>query len=142
MRTRLSRLLLPMLPWIIPEPMLKAQAESMIQENARRMQSQGISLDQYMQYTGAGMEAMIERMKPQAVKRIQSRLVLEAVAAAEQIEIGEDEIEEEIGRMAEAYKMEVEKVKEILGESEKENMKDDLAIRKAIDLVTEAAVEK
>ena len=67
---------------------------------------------------------------------------MEAVAAAEQIEIGEDEIEAEIGRMAEAYKMEVEKVKEILGESEKENMKDDLAIRKAIDLVTEAAVEK
>ena len=67
---------------------------------------------------------------------------MEAVAAAEQIKIGEDEIEEEIGRMAEAYKMEVEKVKEILGESEKENMKDDLAIRKAIDLVTEAAVEK
>ena len=126
----------------IPDAMVETQAEQLVDDFAQRLQMQGLSMDQYMQYTGAGMEAMIERMKPQAVKRIQSRLVLEAVAAAEQIEIGEDEIEEEIGRMAEAYKMEVEKVKEILGESEKENMKDDLAIRKAIDLVTEAAVEK
>ena len=126
----------------IPDAMVETQAEQLVDDFAQRLQMQGMSMDQYMQYTGAGMEAMIERMKPQAVKRIQSRLVLEAVAAAEQIEIGEDEIEEEIGRMAEAYKMEVEKVKEILGESEKENMKDDLAIRKAIDLVTEAAVEK
>lgn len=126
----------------IPDAMVETQAEQLVDDFAQRLQMQGMSMDQYMQYTGAGMEAMIERMKPQAVKRIQSRLVLEAVAAAEQIEIGEDEIEAEIGRMAEAYKMEVEKVKEILGESEKENMKDDLAIRKAIDLVTEAAVEK
>ncbi len=126
----------------IPDAMVETQAEQLVDDFAQRLQMQGMSMDQYMQYTGVGMEAMIERMKPQAVKRIQSRLVLEAVAAAEQIEIGEDEIEEEIGRMAEAYKMEVEKVKEILGESEKENMKDDLAIRKAIDLVTEAAVEK
>ncbi len=126
----------------IPDAMVETQAEQLVDDFAQRLQMQGMSMDQYMQYTGAGMEAMIERMKPQAVKRIQSRLVLEAVAAAEQIKIGEDEIEEEIGRMAEAYKMEVEKVKEILGESEKENMKDDLAIRKAIDLVTEAAVEK
>ena len=126
----------------IPDAMVETQAEQLVDDFAQRLQMQGMSMDQYMQYTGAGMEAMIERMKPQAVKRIQSRLVLEAVATAEQIEIGEDEIEEEIGRMAEAYKMEVEKVKEILGESEKENMKDDLAIRKAIDLVTEAAVEK
>lgn len=126
----------------IPDAMVETQAEQLVDDFAQRLQMQGMSMDQYMQYTGADMDAMIERMKPQAVKRIQSRLVLEAVAAAEQIEIGEDEIEAEIGRMAEAYKMEVEKVKEILGESEKENMKDDLAIRKAIDLVTEAAVEK
>lgn len=126
----------------IPDAMVETQAEQLVDDFAQRLQMQGMSMDQYMQYTGADMDAMIERMKPQAVKRIQSRLVLEAVAAAEQIEIDEDEIEAEIGRMAEAYKMEVEKVKEILGESEKENMKDDLAIRKAIDLVTEAAVEK
>ncbi len=126
----------------IPDAMVETQAEQLVDDFAQRLQMQGMSMDQYMQYTGAGIDAMVERMKPQALQRIQSRLVLEAVAAAEQIEIGEEEIEAEISRMAESYKMEVEKVKEILGEGEKENMKEDLAIRKAIDLVTEAAVEK
>ena len=126
----------------LPDAMVKTQAEHLVDDFAQRLQMQGMSLDQYMQFTGSTIDAMVEQMKPQATKRIQSRLVLEAVAKAENIEIGEDEIEAEIGRMAEAYKMEVEKLKELINEEEKKNMTEDLAIQKAIDLVVEAAVEK
>lgn len=126
----------------LPEAMVKNQAEHLVDDFAQRLQMQGMSFDQYMQFTGSTVDAMVEQMKPQATKRIQSRLVLEAVAKAENIEIGEDEIEAEIGRMAEAYKMEVEKLKELITEEEKTNMKEDLAIQKAVDLVVEAAVEK
>ncbi len=123
----------------IPEPMLKAQAESMIQENARRMQSQGISLDQYMQYTGMTMDMLRDQMKPQAERRIKTRLVLEAVAEAEKIEVTEEQMDEELKKMADAYKMEVEKLREYMGEFEKEQMKKDLAVQAAVDfLVAEA----
>ena len=123
----------------IPEPMLKAQAESMIQENARRMQSQGISLDQYMQYTGMTMDMLKDQMKPQAERRIKTRLVLEAVVAAEHIEVTEEKIDEEITKMAEAYKMEADKLKEYMGDFEKEQLKKDLAVQAAVDfLVAEA----
>jgi trigger factor len=126
----------------LPEAMIKTQAEQLVDDFAQRLQMQGMSLDQYMQFTGSTVDAMVEQMKPQATKRIQSRLVLEAVAAAENIEITEEDIEAEIGRMAEAYKMEVDKLKELISDAEKENMKSDLAIQKAVELVTEAAVEK
>lgn len=123
----------------IPEPMLNAQAESMIQENARRMQSQGISLDQYMQYTGMTMDMLKDQMKPQAERRIKTRLVLEAVVAAEHIEVTEEKIDEEITKMAEAYKMEADKLKEYMGDFEKEQLKKDLAVQAAVDfLVAEA----
>ncbi len=123
----------------IPEPMLNAQAESMIQENARRMQSQGISLDQYMQYTGMTMDMLKDQMKPQAERRIKTRLVLEAVVAAEHIEVTEEKIDEEITKMAVAYKMEADKLKEYMGDFEKEQLKKDLAVQAAVDfLVAEA----
>ena len=123
----------------IPEPMLKAQAESMIQENARRMQSQGISLDQYMQYTGMTMDMLRDQMKPQAERRIKTRLVLEAVAEAEKIEVTEEQKDEDLKKMADAYKMEVDKLKEYMGDFEKEQMKKDLAVQAAVDfLVAEA----
>ena len=123
----------------IPEPMLKAQAESMIQENARRMQSQGISLDAYMQYTGMTMDMLRDQMKPQAERRIKTRLVLEAVAEAEKIEVTEEQMDEELKKMADAYKMEVDKLKEYMGDFEKEQMKKDLAVQAAVDfLVAEA----
>lgn len=123
----------------IPEPMLKAQAESMIQENARRMQSQGISLDQYMQYTGMTMDMLRDQMKPQTERRIKTRLVLEAVAEAEKIEVTEEQMDEELKKMADAYKMEVDKLKEYMGDFEKEQMKKDLAVQAAVDfLVAEA----
>lgn len=123
----------------IPEPMLKAQAESMIQENARRMQSQGISLDQYMQYTGMTMDMLRDQMKPQAERRIKTRLVLEAVAEAEKIEVTEEQMDEELKKMADAYKMEVDKLKEYMGDFEKEQMKKDLAVQAAVDFIVAEA---
>lgn len=123
----------------IPEPMLNAQAENMVQENARRMQSQGISLDQYMQYTGMTMDMLRDQAKPQAERRIRTRLVLEAVAEAEKIEVSEEKFEEELQKMADTYKMEVDKLKEYMGDFEKEQMKKDLAVQAAVDfLVAEA----
>lgn len=123
----------------IPEPMLNAQAENMLQENARRMQSQGISLDQYMQYTGMTMDMLRDQMKPQAERRIRTRLVLEAVAEAEQIEVSDEQMDEELQKMADTYKMEVDKLKEYMGDFEKEQMKKDLAVQAAVDfLVAEA----
>ena len=126
----------------IPEAMIETQAEYLVDDFAQRLQMQGMSMDQYMQYTGATIESMTNQMKPQAKKRIESRLVLEAVAAAENIEIDEEAIEAEMSRMAEAYKMELDKVKELISEEEKDNMRADLSIQKAIDLVVDAAVEK
>ena len=126
----------------IPEAMVKTQAEQLVDEFAQRLQMQGLSMDQYMQFTGATVESLVEQSKPQALKRIQSRLVLEAVVAAEQIVASEEDVEAEFGRMAEQYKMEVEKLKELLGEAEIKNIKTDLALQKAIELVAEAAVEK
>ena len=126
----------------IPDAMVKTQAEQLVDDFAQRLQMQGLSMDQYMQFTGSTVDALVEQSKPQALKRIQSRLVLEAVAAAENLAATDEEVEAEYSRMAEQYKMEVEKLKEILGEADTKNIKDDLAIQKAIDLVTEAAVEK
>lgn len=126
----------------IPEAMIETQAENLVDDFAQRLMMQGMSLEQYAQYTGATVESMTSQMKPQAKKRIESRLVLEAVAAAENIEISEDEMEAEMNRMAERYKMEPDKLKELLSEDEKKNMRQDLSIQKAIELVTEAAVEK
>ena len=126
----------------IPEAMIETQAEYLVDDFAQRLQMQGMSMDQYMQYTGTTPEAMTNQMKPQAKKRIESRLVLEAVAAAENIEIDDEAIEAEMNRMAEAYKMELDKIKELISEEEKNNMREDLSIQKAIELVVDAAVEK
>ena len=122
--------------------MLDTQARQMLDEYAQRLAYQGLSMEQYMQFSGATPQGLMEQMKPQALKRIQSRLVLEAVAKAENIEISEEEMNEEIKKMAEQYKMEVEKVEEILDDASRKQMREDLAIQKAVDLVREAAVEK
>ena len=126
----------------IPDAMVKTQAEQGVDEFAQRLQMQGMSIEQYLQYMGGSIDAMVEQYKPQALKRIQSRLVLEAVAAAENLEVSDEELEAEYSRMAEQYKMEVEKIKEIFGDADKANIREDLAIQKAVELVTEAAVEK
>ena len=126
----------------IPDAMVETQAERMVDEFAQRLQMQGLTMDQYMQFTGSTVDALVEQSKPQALKRIQSRLVLEAVAAAESLVASEEETEAELTKMAEQYNMEIGKLKELLGEEELKNIKEDLAIQKAVDLVTEAAVEK
>ena len=126
----------------IPEQMVDAQTRQMTQEFAQRLSSQGLSIDQYMQFTGLTPQKMIEELKPQALKRIQSRLVLEAVVAAENIETSEDELNKEIENMASMYQMEVDKLKEVIGEEEKKQISLDLAVQKAVEMVTSAAVEK
>lgn len=126
----------------IPEAMLKTQQRQMIDEFAQRMQMQGLSMEQYFQFTGASYDQMFAQVKPQAEKRIKSRLVLEAVAAAENIVATEEDFEEELKAMAEAYQMEVEKVKELLPEKSQEQIKEDLAVRKAAEFVVENAKEK
>ncbi len=126
----------------IPDAMVDTQAENMVDEYAQRLSYQGLSMDQYFQFTGMNAQSFKEQLKPQALKNIQSRLVLEAVIAAENIEVSDEEMETEIEKMASMYQMEVDKVKELLGDAEKENIKKDIAAQKAVDFVTEAAVEK
>ena len=125
----------------IPEAMLETQCRQMLDDFSRRMQSQGLSMDQYFQFTGMTAEKMMEDMKPQALKRIQTRLVLEKVAEVENIQPTEEEVNEEISKMAEAYKMEADKLKELLGERELEQMKKDMAVQKAVTVIADAAKE-
>ena len=122
---------------IIPDAMIDYEAEQMVNEYAQRLQMQGLSLDMYMQYTGQTMDQMKEQMKDQAQKRIESRLVLEAIADAEAIEVTDEDVKKEIEDMANTYQMEAEKLEEILVGQERENLINDLKVRKAIDLVTE-----
>ena len=126
----------------IPEPMIETQQRQMVQEYAQRMQSQGISMEQYMQFTGMTREMLLEQVKPQVLKRIQSRLVLEAVAEAENIEVTEEEVSEELKKMGEAYQMEIDKVEEFLGENGRTQVKEDIRVRKAAEFVVENAVEE
>ena len=125
----------------IPEAMLKTQCRQMLDDFSRRMQSQGLSMEQYFQFTGMTADKMMEDMKPQALKRIQTRLVLEKVAEVENIQPTEEEVNEEISKMAEAYKMEADKLKELLGERELEQMKKDMAVQKAVTVIADAAKE-
>ncbi len=125
----------------IPDAMLQTQCRQMLDDFSRRMQSQGLSMDQYFQFTGMTADKMMEDMKPQALKRIQTRLVLEKVAEVENIQPTEEEVNEEISKMAEAYKMEADKLKELLGERELEQMKKDMAVQKAVTVIADAAKE-
>ena len=126
----------------IPQPMIDTQTTQMVEDFAQRIQSQGITLEQYFQFTGLTAQKMMEDMKPQAIKRIETRLVLEAIAKAENIEITDEKVDEELAKMAESYKMEVEKLKEFMGENEKKQMKEDLAVQEAVTFLVENAVEK
>ena len=126
----------------IPEAIIDTQVNQMAQDFAQRIQQQGLSMEQYFQFTGMTAESMMEELRPQAVKRIETRLVLEAIAKAENIEITDERIDEELAKMAEAYKMEVEKLKEFMGENEKEQMKMDLAVQDAVTFLVDNAVEE
>ena len=126
----------------IPEPMIDTQVNQMAQDFAQRMQSQGLTMEQYFQFTGMTADKMLEELKPQAVKRIQTRLVLEAIAKAENIEISDEKFETELAKMAESYQMEVDKLKEFMGEAEKEQMKQDMAVQEAVTFLVDNAVEE
>lgn len=126
----------------IPDLMIETQTRQMADDFAQRIQSQGLTMEQYMQFTGMTVDKMLEEFKPQAVKRIQTRLVLEAIAKAENIEIADEKIDEEIAKMAEAYGMEADKLKEYMGEAERKQMKEDMAVQEAVTFLVENAVEK
>ncbi|WP_432627635.1 trigger factor [Brotaphodocola sp.] len=123
----------------IPAPMVDQQVTNMINDYARRMQSQGLSLDQYLQFTGTTLDQLKDQMKPQAESRIRARLVLEAVAKAENIGVSEETVEAELKKMAETYKMEVEQVKNIMGEDGLKQMKEDMAVQEAADFLVAQA---
>lgn len=125
----------------IPDAMLETQQRQMVEEFAQRIQSQGLSIEQYMQFTGLTSTALLDQVKPQALRRIKSRLVLEAVVDAEKITASEEEFEEELKTMGEAYRMEADKVKELLGENGKKQVMEDICIRKAVEFVVENAKE-
>ena len=125
----------------LPEPMIEMQVQNIINDFATRISQQGLSMEQYMQFTGATVDSLKEQMKPQAVKRIESRLVLEKVAEVENIQISDEKLDEELAKMAEMYKMELDKFKELVGEYEKEQMKKDLAVQEAVTLMADSAKE-
>ena len=125
----------------IPEAMIEFQVRQMADDFARRIQQQGLTVEQYFQFTGMTAEKMLEEMRPQAEKSIKTRLVLEAIVKAENIEVSDERVEEELTKMAEAYQMEVEKLKEFMGENEKKQIKEDLAVQEAITLLVNESVE-
>ena len=125
----------------IPEAMISFQSRQMVDDFARRIMQQGMTMEQYFQFTGLSEEKMMEEFKPEAEKRIRTRLTLEAIVAAENIEVSEERLDEELQKMADSYKMEVEKLKEYMGENEKKQMKEDIAIQEAVTLIADAAVE-
>lgn len=123
----------------IPEPMVDAQVRQMVEDFAGRIQQQGMSFEQYMQFSGMTPDTMLEQMRPNALKRIQSRLVLEAVVEAEKIEISDEKVDQELADMAKMYQMEADKLKELMGEREMKQLKMDIAVQEAANLVTDAA---
>lgn len=125
----------------IPDAMVDTQQRQMVEDYAGRLQSQGISMEQYMQFTGMTVPMLMEQVKPQALKRIQARLVLEAVVAAEKIEASEEEFEEEVKTMAEAYRKDADEVRELLGEKGRKQVLEDICVRKAVDFLVENAKE-
>ena len=125
----------------IPEAMIDTQTRQMMDEFASRLQQQGLALQQYYQFTGMDDDKLAEQMKPNALKRIQTRLVLEAVVKAEDIKATEEEYKAEVEKMAKLYQMETEKLEQLIGEAEAETMKEDIAVQKAADLIRDTAKE-
>lgn len=125
----------------IPQPMIDLEAKQLADDFARRLMQQGMSAEQYFQLTGLSEDKIIEELKPQAEKRIKTRLVLEAVVAAEGIQVSDERLDEELQKIADSYQMEVEKLKEFMGENEKKQMKEDIAVQEAVTLIADAAVE-
>ena len=125
----------------IPQPMVETQKRQMADEFVQRLQMQGLNIQQYLQFTGMTPEKFLETLEPQALKRIQSRLVLEEIVKAENLSVSDEEIENEMKRMSEIYNRDLDQIKEMLGEEEKNLLAMDLKVQKAIDFVAEQAVE-
>ncbi|MGN0243943.1 MAG: trigger factor [Lachnospiraceae bacterium] len=125
----------------VPDAMVATQQRQMVDEFAQRLSYQGMQLEQYLQFTGSTVEEFMEQAKPQALKRIQTRLVLEAIVKAEQIEATEEDMNKELEKMASMYQMELEKINELMGENERKQIKEDIAVQKAVDFVVDAAIE-
>ena len=125
----------------IPAAMLDTQKRQMIQDFAQNIQQSGLSMEQYFQFTGLTAEKLMEQVEPNAKKRIESRLVLEGVVKAENIEASEEDFNKELERMAENYHMELDKIKEMMDDNSKKQIMEDLAIQKAVEFVVENAKE-
>lgn len=123
----------------IPEKMIEAQAQQMLEEFAQNIAMQGVSFEQYLQFTGATVEQLREQVTPQAKARVESSLVLEAIVKAEKIEATDEEFDEEVKKMAERYQMECDKINELLSDDDKNNIKADICAKKAAKLVVEKA---
>ena len=126
----------------IPTPMLDLQVRQMAEDFGRRMQQQGLSMEQYFQLTGMTSERMMADLRPQAEKRIKTRLVLEEIVKAENIEVSDERLDEELTKMAEAYQMEIDKLKEFMGDGEKDQIRKDIAVQDAVTLLAGSAVEE
>ena len=126
----------------IPEAMIDTQCETMIEEFAQRIAQSGLSMDQYLQFSGLTVDGLKEQVRPEALSRIQASLVLEQIAKDENIEVSDDDVNAEIEKMAASYGMEADKLKEYMGDAEKESMKKDLAINKAVELVMSNVKER
>ncbi len=126
----------------LPEAMIETQVSQMAEDFSRRIKGQGLTMEQYFQFTGLSAEKLLEDMRPQAEKSIETRLVLEAIVKAENIEVSEERLDEEIQKMAEMYRMDADKMKETMGDKEKARMKEDIAVQEAITFLVENAVEK
>lgn len=125
----------------MPEPMVDLEAENMVYEFGQRLQMQGMQLEDYFKFTGQNINMLKDQMKVQATEKIQTRLVLEAVAKAEGLSVDDETYEAELAKMAEMYNMEIDKLKEAIGEDEKESITQDILNQKAVDLIVEAAKE-
>lgn len=123
----------------LPQPMVDTQAREMVENYARRLQSQGLNINDYMKYTGMTPEKLMEQMRPEAEKRIKTRLVLEKVVEVENVEVSDEKLDEQINEIAASYKLESAKLKEMMGEREKEQIREDLKVQAAIDLLVEQA---
>lgn len=123
----------------LPQPMVDTQAREMVENYARRLQSQGLNINDYMKYTGMTPEKLMEQMRPEAEKRIKTRLVLEKVVEVENVEVSDEKLDKQINEIAASYKLEGAKLKEMMGEREKEQIREDLKVQAAIDLLVEQA---
>lgn len=126
----------------LPEAMIETQCETMVEEFAQRIAQSGLTMEQYLQFSGMTVDQLKDQVRPDATTRIQSSLVLEQIAKEENIEVTDADIDAEVEKMAKAYGMEADKLKEYMGDAEKESMKKDLAITKAVDLIMDNVKER